>query len=590
MAIPKMNRWWILPAGVLVFATAGCGGDAGSDGDSAASADAGDVSGGAGDADSTTLADADTPEDGSMGGEDSDAADGTGDIGEPVASCPVDGLPKQALLPTTSSYARGETAAPFELAQADGEIFRFLDVWDGCESLVFLPDTLTVSQLDFTSLWEADLESLVQSSPLNTHYFFVSRLSGSAAQAQVQAMQGRVDALLAGMVEVDAAHWQAHLHVGALPAGKLPNWLNAGFATYGQGGFAIDRAQRIRGLGSFADVYRPDAALQQAGAFPWRDNLAYAAKEAHYFNAQAAQREKLKAENVTEIWLWTGEVLEQFEETVVELPSAEEMAKFDTLELLVDLACPNEKAPELGNCGAWDYLAHLFVDPDGEGYREVGRFITSYHRETFWVVDATPALAWLRAGGSFPMKWEFAPEWNKQPTGTRLSLRFSNRGKGFRPMNIEPLWSGGNFNSEYNTLHQIQTIPIDSNAAHVEVWTLVTGHGAETNQCAEFCNHVHEITVNGSMFRRDHPQAGNLGGCIDEIERGMVPNQAGTWWFGRGGWCPGQQVEPWVIDVTDLVTPGADATLSYQGLYAGKTPPDGAGNIVFTSYLVTYAE
>ena len=31
---------------------------------------------------------------------------------------------------------------------------------------------------------------------------------------------------------------------------------------------------------------------------------------------------------------------------------------------------------------------------------------------------------------------------------------------------------------------------------------------------------------------------------------GSIPNEHGTWLYGRGGWCDGRQVDPWVIDVT----------------------------------------
>jgi len=69
----------------------------------------------------------------------------------------------------------------------------------------------------------------------------------------------------------------------------------------------------------------------------------------------------------------------------------------------------------------------------------------------------------------------------------------------------------------------------------------------------------------------------------------MTPNQGGTWWFGRGGWCPGQQVDPWVVDVTAEVTPGQPATVSYRGLFKSiDPPPDGAGDINMVSYLVVH--
>ena len=78
-------------------------------------------------------------------------------------------------------------------------------------------------------------------------------------------------------------------------------------------------------------------------------------------------------------------------------------------------------------------------------------------------------------------------------------------------------------------------------------------------------------------------------GCVAEIENGTVPNQGGTWWFGRGGWCPGQQVDADVFDVTDAVSPGSTVTVGYQAMLNGSSNiPDGSGNIVLSSYLVVY--
>ena len=43
-----------------------------------------------------------------------------------------------------------------------------------------------------------------------------------------------------------------------------------------------------------------------------------------------------------------------------------------------------------------------------------------------------------------------------------------------------------------------------------------------------------------------------------------MPNQYGTWWYGRGGWCPGKQVPVDLHDVTALVTPGQEARIAYR--------------------------
>ncbi len=524
------------------------------------------------------------------GGAGGGAGGAGGGVPDPTAICEELSLPARAFSEGPYGVHRGEIADDFTVDLADGTQWSLRDRFSGCESYVFVPDRLPVSDLDDTSIWEsdADLASLVERSPRNVHYFFVSRYSGEAAAASVQGMQARVDGLLATLEAADAAHWRARLHVLAASAGELQSWIGDVLSSHGRIGFGIDRGQRVRGAGYLSDVNRYSSQLEAAGAWPFESNLAYAAHEPHYFNAQAAVDARLEAEEVTVVPLFDGEILEEYQDTDVTLPAAAEMAAFDTLEIEVAQQCPDPDEIELGNCGAWDYIANLFVQDAGGNMVELARFITSYHREARWVVDATPMLALLREGGLRTFRWSFAPSWNTQPTATRLSLRFSNKAKGMTPTQATFLWSGGPFNSAYNTLHAPVDVPIPAGAQRVELWSIVTGHGAASNYCSEFCDHAHEITIDGAVHVKDHPEAATNEGCIGQIEHGMTPNQAGTWWFGRGGWCPGQQVEPWVVDVTADVTAGQTATVSYRGLFNGMDPPDDSGDIVLTSYLVVY--
>ena len=115
---------------------------------------------------------------------------------------------------------------------------------------------------------------------------------------------------------------------------------------------------------------------------------------------------------------------------------------------------------------------------------------------------------------------------------------------------------------------------------------ITTGHGMDDGNCAEFCDHSHHYTVNGTEFVQNLDDPGLSSGCADKVSDGVVPNQAGTWWFGRGGWCPGQRVDPYVVDVTDLVSPGSDASVLYQAKREGGEPRDGSGNIKHNSWLV----
>ena len=95
------------------------------------------------------------------------------------------------------------------------------------------------------------------------------------------------------------------------------------------------------------------------------------------------------------------------------------------------------------------------------------------------------------------------------------------------------------------------------------------------------------FSVGGKTFKKEHKEAGSSNKCMLNMDKGMVPNQGGTWWFGRGGWCPGMQVDPWVADLAGAITT-TTATISYHGQLAGKVPPDGGANIDGAVWLVVY--
>ena len=78
------------------------------------------------------------------------------------------------------------------------------------------------------------------------------------------------------------------------------------------------------------------------------------------------------------------------------------------------------------------------------------------------------------------------------------------------------------------------------------------------------------------------------------VNDGVVPNQSGSWPFGRAGWCPGQDVRLINIDITDKVITGTN-TFTYKALLNGKiyqpvvTNPDGyRAEIPLTSYIVVW--
>ncbi|MBI5546633.1 MAG: hypothetical protein HY901_22350 [Deltaproteobacteria bacterium] len=508
------------------------------------------------------------------------------------AVCKVLGLPVRAFASGPCGPHRGDVADDFTLVLTDGSSFHLKERFSGCESYVFMTDAQPVSEADPSSLWTsaADVGSFLKASPKNAQYFFVSQETADAdAQASLSTLQGNLDTAMAHLTAAELAHWKERIHLIAGKASDLEGWLGDVLSTHGQLGFSIDRLQRVRGAGDLSDGTRFSQTLLDQGRWPFQRNLAFAANDPRYFNAEAILAARLEAEVATVIDLWTGDVLAEKGETTVTLPSAAEMAGFDTLEVEVTLQCPDPDKVEIGNCGAWDYIANLFLVDDPSDPVELARFITSYHRETHWVVDASDMLPRLKNGGQRNLLWSFAPSWNPQPTSTHLSLRLSNQNKGLKPSASTFLFAGGAFNADYNAGRMLVEVPIPVGARKVELFAIITGHGADSQQCAEFCNHQHEFTVNGHKHLQSFPLAGTADQCLPAMDRGMTPNQAGTWWYGRGGWCPGQQVDPWVVDVTSEVTPGQAATVSYRGLFQDAEPPaDGAGNVLMVSYLVIH--
>ncbi len=531
--------------------------------------------------------------------------------------CATLGLASRPFITTGTGINRGDLAADFTVPLLDGTSWTFSAEATGCESYVFIPDLLEVSQTNPASVWAsaADLAALVAASPMNVHYFFVSQqATDAAADTSTSAMNARILALLGPGTKLSAAavaHWRQHLHVVAGRAQTYPAWIGKTLITWGQEGFCIDRRQRMRGLGLLSDVTRQEANAP-ANDWPFDSNLAYVANEPIYMNAQSDELDRLDAENATVIPVFTGQVLSAEGYATVQLPAT--TTGFDTLEIEVTMACPDPTAIEFNSCGAWDYIASLYLDtadadadagapdagPDGGDAgpppieTELGRFITSYHRETHWVEDVTPMMALLSGPGATALHYSYAPPWNVQPTAVTLSLRYSNQKKGYAPATVTPIATGGTWDSTYNTGRMPVSVAIPADTKHAELWMIVSGHGSDTsNDCGEFCNSEHQFTVNGpaNTWLVQFPMAGTEEGCITEQSNGMVPNQGGTWWYGRDGWCPGEQVTPHVWDVTQMVTPGSTATVTYEGLFDGATPPDPsgtAGNVVLTSYLATF--
>ncbi|GAB4819720.1 hypothetical protein N2152v2_006766 [Parachlorella kessleri] len=119
-------------------------------------------------------------------------------------------------------------------------------------------------------------------------------------------------------------------------------------------------------------------------------------------------------------------------------------------------------------------------------------------------------------------------------------------------------FNGGAFDARYNTRFGPFGFTTPEGLQKAVVVSLITGHGSDENGCAEFCPTTHHYEVNGARY---------------SVLEGVEPNEHGTWTYGRNGWCDGQDVKPWVADITkDMRPAGGGNSLLYLGLYRAQDP------------------
>ena len=241
------------------------------------------------------------------------------------------------------------------------------------------------------------------------------------------------------------------------------------------------------------------------------------------------------------------------------------LARATALSWELSLECDG---PLKAQCPPWDYIVQMHLCEDAQAGRcnwEAGRWITPYWSGGSWLHDATPLIGLIKravrtaprdAQGRALLTWEFH---SIQPYRVKASLRFLSR-PGVEtevPMDAQPLaFPGGAMtDGRYAERQGTVQVTVPAGVARVQLATLITGHGfADDDKCAEFCNTVHHFQVDDGPVRAlSQPEAGTDRACALQVGKGVVPNQGGTWVYGRNGWCPGDAVHWRSIDISDEV-------------------------------------
>ncbi len=466
--------------------------------------------------------------------------------------------------------------------------------WTGEDSYIFIH--LQSSAPTSTALWNSNTkDDLLENSPMNVHYFFLS--STIYSESDVANMKAGFDDILATMPQDMQEHWNSHLHFVPTRSLDLDNWLSD--ALNGKAALAIDQSQRLRETGylgnpaSFTGTY-----------------LSYLAHEAIYFDYELRRFNESLGESYDEIVVferehytggWAATINKE-----IEFPSVDALDSYSKMEVELLRGCPDaDMNYSDAGCDDYDRIAHMAIcEEDGSGCYEIARWVTPFGRQPISLTDITPFIASLRSGSSRVVRFQESGWPNSLLT---LKFRFYHGdSQQANPKEIVPLWSGTiGFNPEYGDNRPPQAFSIPSNAVKVEFVSFITGHGWSCNatyQCSEFCNSRHDFSVNGGEynFSKAHPNAGAQTYCMEPetIAEGVIPNQGGTWGYGRAGWCPGQEVKPYVVDITDGIILGDDNIIEYDACRVSGnscvTPPvctnspDGCycPEIAFSSYIV----
>ena len=122
------------------------------------------------------------------------------------------------------------------------------------------------------------------------------------------------------------------------------------------------------------------------------------------------------------------------------------------------------------------------------------------------------------------------------PSTWDIRFRLRNTGKETRPAETVLVHNANRgFNDTYNDGFAPFTFTPPAGTTKVEIATIISGHGQDDGNCAEWCNHQHEFTVNGQTpHLRNFPgEAGVAHRCADMVDEGVVPGQWGNWTPGR---------------------------------------------------------
>lgn len=202
----------------------------------------------------------------------------------------------------------------------------------------------------------------------------------------------------------------------------------------------------------------------------------------------------------------------------------------------------------------WDRAGNIRLRTAGGSDIELVRFITSYGGRTEHEVEVTPLAPLLRGRCDFAV---FIDTWVNPAWEVDLTLRYEPMEEFDNASWGAPLFYDNSYDRERFPDGREVEIEIPEGLSRAVLYYYSTGHCTDGTDEDEFVSKANVISVDGVVVERFHPWRDD---CRRFRDRNPYTRRwsDGTWSsdYSRSGWCPGVEVLPREIDLTDHLRAG----------------------------------
>lgn len=288
--------------------------------------------------------------------------------------------------------------------------------------------------------------------------------------------------------------------------------------------------------------------------------------------------------DTTRVTIWNQRKITHYGnfDTTAVLPAARPYRKVLMHYILGRYAC----APGSQYCGSWDYTTRVILRPPAHDTLELARIITPYATDWLarnlthdYVVDVTDYAPLLHDGRSFRYEYQ-GYSWGFNVT---VRLEFIEGTPPRNPVDVRNLyfggWAFGNAADPINSHLPLKRLLAPAGDSVLTLKNIISGHGSDNSNCAEFCRKSYALLVNGQPELQQALWR-------DDCGRNQVYPQTGTWIYDRANWCPGNYVKPLLHPLNRYVQPGMAFNMKLEMPAYTNT---GSASFNWTTQLVTAA-